>query len=185
MGHFSDFLAIFQYNFGDSWDIHGMRPIILGFFSQQLPWKYCKIRTFHFRTSMIFQNFRIFFYRTYETGVVDIDITIACDISIWCVFFSTKTCKWWKPILGIIVYDPNSNRNAILNYPITPWLLCRDRPTAAHCACFSLLYVWWTIHLHLHHILHLYCTLLGHISCILPFVHNIFASERPQRNVVC
>ena len=33
MGHFSDFLAIFQYNFGDSWDIHGMRPIILGYFS--------------------------------------------------------------------------------------------------------------------------------------------------------
>ena len=32
MGNFSDFLAIFQYNFGDSWDIHGMRPIILGYF---------------------------------------------------------------------------------------------------------------------------------------------------------
>ena len=32
MGHFSDFLAIFQYNFGDSWDIHGMRHIILGYF---------------------------------------------------------------------------------------------------------------------------------------------------------
>ena len=32
MGRFSDFLTIFQYNFGDSWDIHGMRPIILGYF---------------------------------------------------------------------------------------------------------------------------------------------------------
>ena len=31
MGHFTDFLAIFQNNFGDSWDIHGMWPIILGF----------------------------------------------------------------------------------------------------------------------------------------------------------
>ena len=33
MGHFSDFLAIFQYNFCDSWDIHDMRPNILGYFS--------------------------------------------------------------------------------------------------------------------------------------------------------
>ena len=32
MGPFSDFLAIFQYNFGDFWDIHGLRPIILGYF---------------------------------------------------------------------------------------------------------------------------------------------------------
>ena len=35
----SDFLVIFQYNFGDFWDIHGMRPIILGYFFQQLRWK--------------------------------------------------------------------------------------------------------------------------------------------------
>ena len=32
MGDFSDFLAIFQNNFVDSWDVHGMRPIILGYF---------------------------------------------------------------------------------------------------------------------------------------------------------
>ena len=32
MGHFSIFWAIFQHNFGDSRDIHGMRPIILGYF---------------------------------------------------------------------------------------------------------------------------------------------------------
>ena len=31
--------AIFQHNFGDSWDIHGLRPIILGYFFQQLWWK--------------------------------------------------------------------------------------------------------------------------------------------------
>ena len=28
------FGAIFQYNYGDSWDKHGMRPIILGYFFQ-------------------------------------------------------------------------------------------------------------------------------------------------------
>ena len=31
--------AIFQYDYGDSWDNHGMRPIILGYFFQQLQWK--------------------------------------------------------------------------------------------------------------------------------------------------
>ena len=36
---FPIFLAIFQYNFGDSWDNHGMWPIILGYFFQQLQWK--------------------------------------------------------------------------------------------------------------------------------------------------
>jgi hypothetical protein len=32
MGQFSGIFLnfIFQYNFGDSWDIHGMRPVILG-----------------------------------------------------------------------------------------------------------------------------------------------------------
>ena len=30
------FLKYFQYNFGNYWDIHGMRPIILGYFFQQL-----------------------------------------------------------------------------------------------------------------------------------------------------
>ena len=33
---FSIFLAIFQCNFGDSWDIHGMRHIILGYYFQIL-----------------------------------------------------------------------------------------------------------------------------------------------------
>ena len=42
------------------------------------------------------------FYGTYERGVVDIDITMACDIQL-SVFFSTKT------ILGIVRYrTPNT-----------------------------------------------------------------------------
>ena len=83
MGHFPDFLTIFQYNFGDSWDIHGMRPIILGYF---FPTITMEISTIVFRTSMIqggnSSKIWINFYRTYERGVVDIDITMACDISI-------------------------------------------------------------------------------------------------------
>ena len=40
MGHLFVFLgAIFHYNFGDSWDIYGMQPIILGNVFQQLYWK--------------------------------------------------------------------------------------------------------------------------------------------------
>ena len=42
--------AIFQYDYGDSWDNHGMRPIILGYF---FPTITMEISTFHFRTSMI------------------------------------------------------------------------------------------------------------------------------------
>ena len=76
-------MAFFQYNFGDSWDIHGMRPIILGYFFSTIT---MEISTFYFRTSMIqggsFSNFSINFYRTYEKEVVDIDITMACEISI-------------------------------------------------------------------------------------------------------
>ena len=45
-----------------------------------------EISTFNFRASMIqgviFSKCAINFYRTYERGVVDIDITMACDISI-------------------------------------------------------------------------------------------------------
>ena len=54
--HFSDFFAIFQYNFGDFWDMYGMRPN--------------------------FSKLSMNFYRTYERGEVDIDITMACDTSI-------------------------------------------------------------------------------------------------------
>ena len=84
MGHFSDFLAIFQYNFGDSWDIHGMQPIILGYFFLTIT---MEISTFHFISGPPWSNgnfskFSINFYRTYEKGVVGIDITMACDISI-------------------------------------------------------------------------------------------------------
>ena len=50
MGNFFDFLVIFQYNFDDSWDIHGMRPIFLGYFFLTIM---LRISTFHFRTSMI------------------------------------------------------------------------------------------------------------------------------------
>ena len=55
MGNFSDFLAIFQYNFGDSWDIHGMGPIIFSYifptntmeisFSFQDRWGYLPVET--------------------------------------------------------------------------------------------------------------------------------------------
>jgi len=45
-----------------------------------------EISSFHFRTSMIqggiFSKVPIYFYRTYERGVVGIDITMAYDISI-------------------------------------------------------------------------------------------------------
>ena len=44
------FFLHFQYNFGDYWNIHGMRPIILGYF---FPTITMGISTFHFRTSMI------------------------------------------------------------------------------------------------------------------------------------
>ena len=50
MGHFSDFLAIFQYNFGDSWDIHGRRPIILGYF---FPIIMMEIGKFQFKTAIV------------------------------------------------------------------------------------------------------------------------------------
>ena len=62
MGHFPDFFAIFQYNFGDSWDIYGMRPIILGyFFSNNYDGnKYISFRDLHDPRGVMFQNFRIF-----------------------------------------------------------------------------------------------------------------------------
>ena len=47
---FFTFLAIFPYNFGDSWDIHGMRHIILGYF---FPTIMMEIRTFHFRIPLV------------------------------------------------------------------------------------------------------------------------------------
>ena len=74
--------------------------------------------------------FSVFFW-TYESGMVDIDLTMACDISIYCVFFSTKTMGVMKIHFGHHVgkFDPW--------YWITPYLLCRDRPAAARrCACF-------------------------------------------------
>ena len=58
MGHFFDFWAIFPYNFGDSWDIHGMRHIILGYY---FPTIMMEIRTFHFRIPLVQGgNFSIF-----------------------------------------------------------------------------------------------------------------------------
>ena len=59
-------------------------PIILGYF---FPTITMEISTFHFRTFMIqggnFSKLSINLkYRTYEREVVDIDITMACDISI-------------------------------------------------------------------------------------------------------
>ena len=58
MGHFSDFLAIFQYNFGDSWDIHAMRPIILGYFSNNYDVnKYISFQDLHDPRGVIFHTF--------------------------------------------------------------------------------------------------------------------------------
>ena len=46
MGYFSDFFFhFFKYNFGDSWDIHGMQPIIFGYF---FPTIVMEIRSFLF-----------------------------------------------------------------------------------------------------------------------------------------
>ena len=56
-----------------------------------------EISAFHFVTSMIqegggggggghFSKFSIHFYRTYERGVENIDIVMAYDKSIYCVF---------------------------------------------------------------------------------------------------
>ena len=62
MGDFFDFLAIFQYNFGDSWDIHGMRPIILGYFFNNYDGnKYISFQDLHDPRGVIFQNFRLIF----------------------------------------------------------------------------------------------------------------------------
>ena len=57
---------------------------------------------------IFFSKLSINFYRTYKRGVVDIDITMACDISIQCVFFSTKTMGIMKIHFGHPVgkYDP-------------------------------------------------------------------------------
>jgi len=124
MGHFSDFLAIFQYNFGDSRDIHGMRPIILGYF---FPTITMEISTFHFRTSIIqggFSKFSINFYRAYESGVVVIDITMACDIYLVC-FFSTKTMGVMKIHLWA---SCGKIRPLLRNYPVT------FVPGSAHCS---------------------------------------------------
>ena len=69
--------------FGDYWDIHGMRPIILGYF---FPTITMGILTFHFRTSIVqgghFSKYFIIFYGTYERGLVVIDKNMACDKSI-------------------------------------------------------------------------------------------------------
>ena len=82
MGHFSDFFGIFQYNFGDSWDIHGMRSIILGYFYNNYDGNmYISFQDLHDPSGVIFQNFLLFFRGTYERGLVIIDITMACDLS--------------------------------------------------------------------------------------------------------
>ena len=57
------FFAIFQYNFGDSWDVHGMRPIILGyFFSNNYDGnKYISFQDLRDPRGVIFLIFRLIF----------------------------------------------------------------------------------------------------------------------------
>ena len=57
MGHFSDFLAIFQYNFGDSWDIHGMRPIIFSNNYDGNKYRYISFKDLHDPRGVVFQHF--------------------------------------------------------------------------------------------------------------------------------
>ena len=57
MGHFSDFLVISQHNFGDSWDIHDMQPIILGLLQLSVVLVLCilnfvNIKMFYFSSSI-------------------------------------------------------------------------------------------------------------------------------------
>ena len=82
MGQLFDFLAIFQYNFDDSWDIHGMLSIILGFFFNNYDGnKFILFQDLHDPRRVIVSKLSIDFNRTYDRGVVDIDLTMACDIS--------------------------------------------------------------------------------------------------------
>ena len=63
---------------------------------------------------------------------MDIDITMACDVSIKCVFFSTKTMGIMKINLGIV----RENTTLVLNYPVNFVPGSADRPAAAlRCAC--------------------------------------------------
>ena len=85
-------------------------------------------------------NFSIFFYQSMELLIID--VTIACDISIQCVFFLTKTMGIIKIRFGQCVGKYSSW------YGITPYLLCRDQPTAAgYCACFFYLYLYNNHHI--------------------------------------
>ena len=107
--------------------------LVLEYIFQQLRWKQV-----HFilgppwSKAGNFSKFSITFYRTYERGVVDIDITMACDIYQFSVFFlnfndENNEHPFWVSYEKIWPL--------VLNYP---WLLCRDRPAAARrCACYS------------------------------------------------
>ena len=59
-----------------------MRPIILGYFvsNNYDGNKYISFQDLHDPREVILLSMN--FYRTYEKGVVDIDITMTCDISI-------------------------------------------------------------------------------------------------------
>ena len=142
--HCSSALCLFQYNFGDYWDMHGivtkldffysMWPIILGCF---FPTITMGISTFHFTTSMIqggnFSKFSINSYGTFLWKIfVIIDVTMAyINISILCVFFSQL--------------KNGNNKNQF-------WALCRKIhpgpgtcvPGSARCACLMSYFCVWT-----------------------------------------
>ena len=109
---------------------HELYHFRLFFFLQQLRWKY--VHTISGPPwSKGSNSSKCFFYGTYERGLVVIYITMACDISIQCVFSPTKKMVIIKIHFGHCLgkYGPW--------YRITPYLLCRDRPAAAlRCAYF-------------------------------------------------
>ena len=111
-----------------------MRPIILGYFFPTITMEIC---TFHFRTSIskvgnFFSNFSFNFYRTYERGVVDIDITIIpYNTDITSTELPRVFCARIGPLqLGIVLvflsltysYPPNSISMASQHKHRPQWL---------------------------------------------------------------
>ena len=109
------------HNFGDYWDIHGMRSTILGNFFQQLRWK----SKFHF----IISQFLGYLWKVtgdywYNHGIWPIIFVCFSSTEMigrmkkkHFVHYMGKYCPW---------------------YWIPPCLLCRDRYVGARrCACFT------------------------------------------------
>ena len=83
--NFPGFKVMFQYNFGDNWDIHGMRPTISGYFFSN---NYDTNKHISFqdlydpRGVIFFSKISFINYGVFEMGLMIIDISMACDISI-------------------------------------------------------------------------------------------------------